>query len=176
MTAENALEIDFNDRQIIKMLRNNPKMSQTDIAGKLKLSRPTVQKRLKELENNGVFKYSIQVNEKKMGKSIIAFILIRLDRTRRVWEFTYREILERMEELEILEFHHIAGDDDVIFKMKTRNMDSLEMNLIKITEMKGVARTRTLICLSSVEEGFSSRDLDLDRKKFHLDEVLWTMT
>ncbi len=161
---------------MLELLHKFPSMTQSELAEHLKTPRSTLQKRLKELEANNVFRYSIHLNEKLLGKQITAFVLIRLDRTRRVWEFTYQEILTRMDELEILEFHHIAGEDDVIFKMKTRNLDSLELNLLKITEMEGVARTKTLICFSSVEEGFSKHDLEYSRKKFHLDDVLWNFT
>lgn len=154
MSLVKPIKIDEYDRKIIALLKENAKISQDEIARQIKLSRPTVQKRIKNLEENQIIKFCIQTNAKKLGKEITAFLLVVLDRAQRVWEFTYNELEDRMDELEILEIHHIAGQEDVILKLKTRNIDSLETILINVSEMKGVARTRTLICLSSLEPGF----------------------
>lgn len=154
MSLVKPIKIDENDRKIITLLETNAKISQDEIARQIKLSRPTVQKRIKNLEDNQIIKFTIQTNAKKLGKEITAFILVILDRAQRVWEFTYNELQARMNELEIMEIHHIAGHEDVILKLKTRNIDSLESILINVSDMKGVARTRTLICLSSLEPEF----------------------
>jgi Lrp/AsnC family leucine-responsive transcriptional regulator len=176
LEGHSSFKIDYTDQKIIELLKNDAKISQTKIAETLSISRPTVQKRIKDLEDNDVIKFSIIINEKKLGKQITAFILVVLDRARRVWDFTYQEILNRMEELEINEFHHITGSEDVILKMKTRNIDSLEANLIKVTEIKGVSRTRTLICLSSVEKSFiTKRTLEM-AEEYKPQDMLWVLT
>jgi len=174
---ENVTEIDLIDRKIIALLRSNATISQSTIAKTLGLSRPTVQKRLKSLINKKVILGTrIIINEKKLGKGITAFILVELDRARRTWEFTYDEILSRMQELEILEFHHVTGNEDVILKMRTRNIDSLEYNLIKITQIKGVAHTRTMICLSSVEEGDVRTSIEDSSEMPPPKDILWNFT
>ncbi|MFW9998121.1 MAG: Lrp/AsnC ligand binding domain-containing protein [Candidatus Odinarchaeota archaeon] len=83
-----------------------------------------------------------------------AIILVMLDRVKRVWDLTAQELLSRRDELEIAEMHRIAGEYDVVIKLKTRNMETLEAILSKITTMKGVSRTHTLICLASYEHGY----------------------
>ena len=132
------------------MLRSNIRITQEEIGKQIGLSRPSIQKRIKILQEKKVIRYAVLVNEQLLGKKITAFILVILDRAGRVWNFTYNELLNRMEELEILEFHHVTGGEDVVLKMKTTNIDSLEANLMKITQLEGVLRTRTMICLSSV--------------------------
>ena len=56
--------------------------------------------------------------------------------------------------------HHLAGEYDVMIKMKTKNIESLENNLAIITSIKGVQRTHTMVCLSSYEYGYQLSDLD----------------
>lgn len=147
--------IDSKDRKIVEILKNDSRTHQQKIAEEIGLSRPAVQKRLKALEEKKIIlRYTVITDERKLGKEITAYIMVKLDRSRRAWDFTYQELLNRMEELELLEIHHVTGDHDIILKMKTRNIESLEFNLIKITEITGVARTRTFIGLSSVEYGF----------------------
>jgi DNA-binding Lrp family transcriptional regulator len=80
-----------------------------------------------------------------------------------------------MEELEILEFHHVTGDEDVVLKMKTKNIDTLEANLMKITQLEGVLRTRTMICLSSVEGLYETAIIDSTEGPPPKD-ILWNFT
>lgn len=149
------VKLDFKDREIIKMLKKDARISQEEISKRIDLSRPTIQKRIKSLEENGVIlRYTIITDDRKLGKEITAFILVVLDGSQQAWKFTKKNLVEKMKELEILEIHYIAGADDVLLKIKTRNVDSLETSLMKIKELKGIARTRTMISLSSVEDSF----------------------
>lgn len=176
MTSDLTSKIDSKDRKIISLLRKDARISQEEIAREIGISRPTVQKRIKALEEkNIILGYQIVIDEKKLGKQITAFLLVVLDRTHLAWELTYQEIYNRMEELEILEFHHVTGSEDVVLKMKTRNIDTLEDNLIKITHMKGVSRTRTMICLSSVEGLFHTTITDSERQ-IPPKDILWNFT
>ncbi|MFX0085135.1 MAG: Lrp/AsnC family transcriptional regulator [Candidatus Hodarchaeota archaeon] len=154
MEISKQYKIDSYDQKIISLLKDNAKISQEEIGLEIGLSRPTVQKRIKNLEENQVIKFTVHTNGKKIGKEITSFITVVVDRTRRAWDLTYNELQDRMKELEILEIHHITGEEDVLLKVQTRNIDSIEMILIKISEIEGVARTRTMICLSSVEPEF----------------------
>jgi len=71
-----------------------------------------------------------------------------------------KELKSEMDKLDVLEFHVVAGQEDIIIKMRTWNIDSFEKNLIKISAMEGVSRTRSMICTSSIE--FSSDDGEND--------------
>jgi Lrp/AsnC family leucine-responsive transcriptional regulator len=165
-------KIDSYDQKIISLLKDNAKLSQEDIAKEIELSRPTVQKRIKNLEENQVIKFTIHTNGKKIGKEITSFISVAVDRTRRAWDLTYNELQDRMKELEILEIHHITGQEDVLLKIQTRNIDSLESILINISDIEGVSRTRTMICLSSVVTEFemSQNYPNMER------DLLWNFT
>jgi len=168
---------DWKDKRIVEFLKADSRISQENIGLKLNISRPTVQKRIKMLEENQVILgYTIITDEKKLGKEIAVFILLKLDRSRRAWSGTYLDLLKRMDELEILEIHHITGDDDVLIKMRTHNIDTLEANLIKITQIKGVFRTRTMICLSSIEHGGITSAITEFGQKPPPKDILWNFT
>ena len=168
---------DWKDKRIVELLKADSRISQENIGARLNISRPTVQKRIKVLEENQIILgYTIITDEKKLGKEIAAFILLKLDRSRRAWSGTYTELLKRMDELEILEIHHITGDDDVLIKMRTYNIDTLEANLIKITQIKGVFRTRTMICLSSIDHGGITSAITETEQKPPPKDILWNFT
>ena len=172
---ENQVSIDNKDRKIIEKLRSNPRVTQEEIGKAIGLSRPAIQKRIKALQDKGVIRHAVLVNEQLLGKKITAFILVILDRAGRVWNFTYDELLDRMDEFELHEFHHVTGGEDVILKMKTSNIDTLEANLMKITQLEGVLRTRTMICLSSVE-GFYETAITDSMEGPPPKDILWNFT
>ena len=167
-------EIDSIDHKIIEFLKKNGKISRRKIAEELEISPQTVQNRIKTLEERGIILgYTIIANEKKVGKEVTAFILVALDRARQTWALTEQHLLLRTEELEIVEMHHITGDSDVIIKVKTRNLDSLEHIILKIVNLPGVARSRTLMCLSSYEHGY---EMKREEPELVPSDLLWNFT
>ena len=172
MITETAI-VDVIDRKILDLMKDDSRISRQKIATILGISRQTVQNRIKALEENGIIlKYTLVTNEKKLGKDVTAFIMVILDRARQAWGLTEESLLSRQKELEISEMHHLAGSFDVIIKMKTRNLDSLEHNILKIVNMPGVARTRTLICLTSYELGYHMK---YSEKEPAQTELLWNL-
>jgi len=145
--------IDDKDEQIIKFLKQNPKTSHQAIADKIGVARQTIQKRIKKLEESGIIRHAIITDDKKLGKDITAFILLEFGSGKGVQGLygLQKELKSQMNELDVLEFHIVAGQEDIIVKMRTWNIDSFERNLIKIAEMEGVSRTRSMICTSSIE-------------------------
>jgi DNA-binding Lrp family transcriptional regulator len=159
MSLDTDVRIDSKDREIIKILQNKPKITHQKIAEDLakkgvKLSRQSIQKRIKHLEEEGIIKYAILTNDKKLGIEITAFILIELGSTQDIHREVHKTLLSKMMELELLEIHYVAGQEDVLVKMRTRSIDTLRVNLVKITQMDGVSQTRTMISLTFVEKNF----------------------
>lgn len=151
MDQENV-NVDSKDLEIIQMLKENARISQEEISKTINLSRPTVQKRIKALEEKGVIRqYTIITDDTKLGQEITAFILVVLDGSRRSWKSTRKILTDKMGELDILEIHYIAGADDILLKIKTRDVKSLESSLMDLGKIKGIARTRTMISLSVVD-------------------------
>jgi len=170
----NSERFDSIDREIIRLMKTNSRISRRNIAEQLNISPQTVQNRINALEDKGIILgYTIITNEKKLGKEITAFILVTLDRARQTWALTEQHLLLRAQELEVVEMHHIAGDSDVIIKIKTRNLDSLEHIILKIVNLPGVARSRTLMCLSSYEHGYEMKRAEPD---LVLSDLLWNFT
>jgi Lrp/AsnC family transcriptional regulator, leucine-responsive regulatory protein len=60
---------------------------------------------------------------------------------------------------DVLECHHVTGDESFIVKVKSANTGSLERLLGEIRSVEGVTRTVTKVVLSTAKE---SQTLDLD--------------
>jgi Lrp/AsnC family leucine-responsive transcriptional regulator len=55
----------------------------------------------------------------------------------------------------VQEVFHLAGDEDLLIKVKTENISTLEKIIIKINRLRGVGRTRTIIVLRTEKEDTS---------------------
>ncbi|MFN2525145.1 MAG: Lrp/AsnC family transcriptional regulator [Actinomycetota bacterium] len=141
--------LDRIDHRILELLREDGRMSVAAIAKQVKLSPPAVHDRIKKLEQQGVIAgYSAVLDPTILDRSHVAFVLVTLSEGN---EFARDEpIVARIcDEPDVLEFHRIAGEDCYLIKTRTATNKDLERLLRRIRSIRGVARTRTTIALST---------------------------
>jgi Lrp/AsnC family leucine-responsive transcriptional regulator len=112
--------------------------------------------RVKKLEANGVIKgYTALLDGKSVGKDITAFIGVSIGNQRDLDLFA----AQMLHYADVLECHHVTGDESFILKVKARNTAALEKLLGEIRSVEGVTRTITKVVLSTAKE---SQILDLN--------------
>lgn len=144
-----AAGLDRIDRHILRLLREDGRMSHTAIAKAVGLSGPAVHERVRKLEQKGVISgYTAILDPAALDRTHVAFIMVTLSEGS---EFAVDEpIVARIcEEPDVLEFHRIAGEDCYLIKVRTATNKDLERLLRRIRIIRGVARTRTTIVLST---------------------------
>jgi len=154
-------KLDDIDLKILSIIQDNARVSISKLAKQVGLSPPSVHERISKLEERGVIvEYVAVLDAKKLGKSLTAFIGITLDRTCCKDE----DVINALKMIpEVQEVHRIAGEEDLLIKTKTEDTSTLEKMLInEVTSIKGVAKTRTMIALSS----------PMDRMKINLNRHL----
>ena len=105
--------------------------------------------RVRKLEASGVIKgYQALVDSKKVGKDITAFIGVSVGSQRDMDKFATQ--MTRYQD--VLECHHVTGDESFILKVKSANTGSLEKLLGDIRSVEGVTRTVTKVVLSTTKE------------------------
>ena len=141
--------IDLIDLKILSILQNHGRSRLADIADEVELSAPAVLERVKKLEVNGVIKgYQALLDGKKVGKDITAFIGVSIGNQRDIDKFA----MQMLRNPDVLECHHITGDESFILKVKSANTTSLEKLLGEIRSVEGVTRTVTRVVLSTAKE------------------------
>jgi Lrp/AsnC family transcriptional regulator, leucine-responsive regulatory protein len=149
--------LDYIDLKILSILQINGRTRLADIAEEVELSAPAVMERVKKLEVGKVIKgYQAVVDGKKVGKDITAFIGVSIGNQRDMDKFA-KQMLQHHD---VLECHHVTGDESFILKVKSANTASLETLLGEIRSVEGVTRTVTKVVLSTAKE---SQALDLDQ-------------
>ncbi|MEO1069494.1 MAG: Lrp/AsnC family transcriptional regulator [Cyanobacteria bacterium J06638_6] len=144
------MELDGLDVKIMSLLCQRGRMTWSDLAGQLGLSAPATADRVKRLEERGLIAgYSALLNAEALGLDLTAFIAVTLDRPRHRDGF----LAAVQANTEILECHHVTGDDDYLLKVRCRHTRALEALIThRLKAIEGVAKTRTLIVLSTVKE------------------------
>lgn len=148
--------LDQIDLKILFILQNDGRRRLADIADEVDLSAPAVMERVKKLEGSGVIRgYQALLDGKKVGKDITAFIGVSIANQRDIDKFAD----QMMRYPDVLECHHVTGDESFILKVKAANTAALEKLLGEIRSVKGVSRTVTSIVLSTAKEKLT---LELD--------------
>lgn len=144
--------MDAIDINILKLLKENSRISASEISSKINLSIPAVSDRLRKLDASGVIeKYTVIISNKKMNKNITVIMFVSLKNP----NFTDKFVEFIQNENEIIECHYLTGDFDYALKIVTEDTETLEKILNEIKLIKGVLRTKTVVTLSTIKNNYS---------------------
>jgi Lrp/AsnC family leucine-responsive transcriptional regulator len=142
--------LDATDSEILKILQEKARTSNAEIARQVGLVPSAVFERVRKLEERRVLRgYHADVDPKAVGLGQVAFMLIRSnERPGAVGTG------ERLAEIpEILELHHVAGEDCFLAKVRVADAEALGRLLReRLSRIETIASTRTTIVLETVKE------------------------
>ncbi len=142
--------INGTDRQILNILQENARTSNAEIARQVGLAPSAVFERVRKLEERGVIRgYRAEIDPKVLGLAQLAFTFVRSnDRPGGVVTG------EKLAEIpEILEVHHVAGEDCFLIKARARDAEALGRLLReRLGAIATISSTRTTIVLETVKE------------------------
>ncbi|MBO6246401.1 MAG: Lrp/AsnC family transcriptional regulator [Anaerovibrio sp.] len=135
------------DKQILKRLQENARVTISVLSSEISLSMPAISERLKKLEASGVIKqYTAILNPELMDKNLTALVNLGFDNPSKADAF--KQFV--LNEADIKECFYITGDFDYCLKVVTHNTQTLENLLTRIKEQAGVTKTQTIVVLSSI--------------------------
>ena len=141
--------LDAIDLQILDLLQDNARIPQVEIARLVGLAPSAVLERLRKLESRGVIRsYAARLDPKALDQRLLAFVALRT--TDRSAETRVAQTLAAIPE--VLEIHHVAGDDCLLLKVRARDPEHLSQILRDRLGVDGVRSTRTTIVLESIKE------------------------
>ena len=142
--------IDSNDTQILNILQENARTSNAEIARQVGLAPSAVFERVRKLEDRGLLRgYHAKVDPKAVGLGQLAFMFVRSnDRPGAL------STGERLAEIpEILELHHVAGEDCFLAKIRVADAEALgKLMRERLSGIETITSTRTTIVLDTVKE------------------------
>ncbi|WP_285501254.1 Lrp/AsnC family transcriptional regulator [Actinokineospora sp. NBRC 105648] len=142
--------MDTVDRRIIAALRTNGRVTYADLGRQVGLSASAVHERVGKLESSGVITgYHAQVDPTAVGLGVTA--LVGIHPTDTADDEEVADALAGLHEVESC--YRVAGDEAFIVKIRVATVDELERSLGRLRRIKGVARTRSTVVLSTRFEG-----------------------
>jgi Lrp/AsnC family transcriptional regulator, leucine-responsive regulatory protein len=142
--------IDAVDRQLVELLRANGRASYAELARQVGLSSPAVHERVGKLEAGGVITgYRAVVDPAAVGLPVTA--LVSLIESDAVDETRVQDGLLALPAVE--DCWRVAGGEDYVVKVRVTDIAALEEAIDALNRIRGVARTRTTVVLSTKWEG-----------------------
>jgi len=120
VTVESAL--DRTDWQLLAELQRNGRATYAELARAVAMSPSAVAERVRRLEEAGVIAgYRAQVDPERVGLDVMAFVRLRYPTG------NYKPFHALLDTTpEIIEAHHVTGEDCFVLKVLTRSMRHLE--------------------------------------------------
>lgn len=147
------VDLDSFDRAILRVLAVEGRISATELARRIGLSKSPAQARMKRLEEAGVIAgYRAQLDWVRMGLAHVAFVEVRLSDTREAALQAFNRAVADVPEIE--ECHMIASRFDYLMKVRTADIQDYRRVLgEKLSALPHVASTSTYVAMEAVKEG-----------------------
>ncbi|MEM6304375.1 MAG: Lrp/AsnC ligand binding domain-containing protein [Pseudomonadota bacterium] len=151
MTNEKSM-LDRFDSAILTVLASNGRISITDLAKRIGLSKSPTQARLRRLEVDGVILgYRALLEPIRLGLDHVAFVEVRLNDTREAALRAFNAAVAQVPEIE--QAHMIASHFDYLLKVRSRDMASYRRFLGEtVSALPHVASTSTYVAMEAVKE------------------------
>jgi len=133
------------DSQIIGLLKRSARMSVTQMAQELAVSRVTIDTHMKKMEQSGVITgYTVKLGTEEFRHKVSGWILISV---------TANEEERAIEQLvnmpEITRLHTTNGKWDLAAEIQVLSLENFDSTISRLRQVKGIMDTDTSLLLSS---------------------------
>jgi Lrp/AsnC family leucine-responsive transcriptional regulator len=122
VALKGKVELDGIDCAILDELQEDSRISHAELGRRVHLTAPAVSARIQRLQDAGIIRgFRVELGLTELGLEVQAFVRVRADSPRR------RAFLDAVtDRQEVLECHHVTGDDCCWVKVAARSMTHLD--------------------------------------------------
>ncbi len=118
-------KLDKIDRHILRVLQQQGRISNADLAERVSLSPTPCLRRVKRLEETGVIaRYVAELDPKQLGLNVSAYVFVRLQRNSSVNAETFESKIGGLEQVE--ECSVLSGEYDYLVKVVAADLEQYE--------------------------------------------------
>ena len=146
-----SIDVDDTDKQLLRLLQTQARMSITELAERVNLSATPCARRIKRLEDAGIITgYHTQTDAQKLGYPLAVFIAISMDRHTADRFEHFEEKIQSFDE--VVSCSIVTGrTEDYLIKVRVRDMAHYEEFLLhRLNRIEGVAQVHTSFELREV--------------------------
>lgn len=143
---ENESDLDEIGRKILSALVKEGRIGFSELGRRVGLSAPAVAERVRRMEDVGLIKgWRAVVDRARLGGGITAFMRVTCPGEK------YQAVRRLAQEMpEIIDCHHVTGEDCFFIKMAVGSVEHLER---VVERFRDLGRTVSSVALSTIVEG-----------------------
>ncbi len=143
--------MDTKDRQIVRLLQQDGRLTNQDLAERVGLSPSPCLRRVRLLEQAGVIQgYGAIVDQQRYGLPVTAFIRVRLERHARDLVQQFEETIRQLDE--VMDCHLLTGDADYLLRVIVADLEAYERFIRrKMHAIAGIASLDTTFAYGVVK-------------------------
>jgi Lrp/AsnC family leucine-responsive transcriptional regulator len=145
-------ELDKIDTNMLRQLQKDGRVTITELAKRVGLSKTPCQMRMRRLEEHGyILGYGALVDPSKLGAGHIAFVQVTLNDTKTPALEAFNRAVRAVPEIE--QCHMIAGGFDYLLKVRTSDMRAYRrVHGEQISSLPHVEHTSTFVAMESIKD------------------------
>jgi DNA-binding Lrp family transcriptional regulator len=139
------------DRRILRVLREEGRITNADLAERVGLSPSPCLRRVRRLEESGVILgYSARIDPEAEGWTMAALVMVRLSRQHEDEILMFEAAVRDWDE--VAECHLVTGSPDYVLKVMSRGLRDHERFIKeKVARLKCVASIETSFIMNSIK-------------------------
>jgi Lrp/AsnC family leucine-responsive transcriptional regulator len=144
--------LDKLDLSILRELQKNGRITVTELANRVGLSKTPCQVRMRRLEELGyLLGYTAIIDQKKLGSKHVAFVQVTMSDTKTKALQAFNDAVRLIPEVE--QCHMIAANFDYLLKIRTSDIEGYREVLgEKISSLPYVKQTSTFVVMEDVKD------------------------
>ena len=120
-----GLLLDARNVKLLRLLRDDPRRSVSEMARRIGMSAPAVRERIQRLEEAGIIRgYRVELDARALGYPISAFVRVRPMPGKLA---KIGELAERLPQ--VVECHRITGEDCFVMRLYLERLEDLDLLL-----------------------------------------------
>jgi Lrp/AsnC family leucine-responsive transcriptional regulator len=150
--AQQVTDLDRIDRNILRLLQAQGRMSMTELADRVGLSVTPCSERVKRLERDGfILGYHARLDPHRLGQHLLVFVEIKLAaKSGAIFDDFRREVLKLPN---VLECHLVSGEFDYLIKARIPEMGAYRKLLgDMLLALPGARESRSYMVMEEIKE------------------------
>ena len=143
--------MDSKDRQIIRALQKDGRLTNQDLSKAVNLSPSPCLRRVRALEDAGVIAgYRALIDTRALGLSVVFFVFVQLDQQTEAELAAFGARVAQWKP--VRECWTVSGETDFILKCVARDLDAFQNFITELTATRNVRNVRSSLAMKAVKD------------------------
>ncbi len=144
-------KLDSIDKAILRLLQEDAKLTNKEIAAQMKMTTTPIYERIKRLEREGfITKYVAVVDRKKINLPLVAFCNVELKEHSMKYLERFESDVQSL--TEVVEVYHIAGMYDYLLKVVLKDMETYQHFVAKkLAALENIGRVQSAFVMTEIK-------------------------